>query len=226
MEKLFAWDGKFFRIMGKAADLMVLNLFWIISSLPVITAGASTVALYSVTMQMTGNTEGYIRKEYWKSFFMNLKQATISWLIFLTVQLMVMIGFKYCNCDMEGRQGAEGAKICLWIVVILLFLIPSYVFPMMAYHNIGNTISLWKRAAVICAANLPWSLLLVAGEGVLATLTCRYVMQAAPVWLLAGGAVYAYITSFIYLHVFHKSDVLPERIDTVKKQSVDLVRRG
>lgn len=46
MEKLFALDGKFNQFMSKAADLLLLNLMWMICSLPIITIGASTTALF------------------------------------------------------------------------------------------------------------------------------------------------------------------------------------
>lgn len=46
LQGLFNYDNPIWRFIGKLADLMILNLLWIICSLPVFTIGASTTALY------------------------------------------------------------------------------------------------------------------------------------------------------------------------------------
>ena len=44
-EKIFGLDSPFFNLMSKLGDLMLLNLMWIVCSLPIVTVGASTTAL-------------------------------------------------------------------------------------------------------------------------------------------------------------------------------------
>lgn len=51
-DRIFNPENKFFTFMGKVADLMALNLIFLITSLPVITLGASLTALSSVTLSM------------------------------------------------------------------------------------------------------------------------------------------------------------------------------
>ena len=41
-------DSPFFRWMGRLGDVAVLNLLWLLASLPVVTLGASTAALYQL----------------------------------------------------------------------------------------------------------------------------------------------------------------------------------
>ena len=57
MMKLFSMDGKLLENFNKITDLITLNLLWLICCLPVITAGASTSALYQVTLQIAENRE-------------------------------------------------------------------------------------------------------------------------------------------------------------------------
>ena len=45
-------DNIFFRLMGRMADLVILNLLWLCCSLPVVTMGAATAALYSVMLRL------------------------------------------------------------------------------------------------------------------------------------------------------------------------------
>ena len=43
MDRIFNMDNKFFTFMGKAADLILLNIIFLICCLPVVTIGASEI---------------------------------------------------------------------------------------------------------------------------------------------------------------------------------------
>ena len=45
-------DNGFFRTLGKLADLMILNILFIVCSIPIFTIGASLTAMYYVTLKM------------------------------------------------------------------------------------------------------------------------------------------------------------------------------
>ena len=60
MGKFFNLDSPVMRVLGKAADLMILNLVFIACCLPIVTIGASITALSYVTLKMADGTEGYI----------------------------------------------------------------------------------------------------------------------------------------------------------------------
>lgn len=61
---MFGIDSKFYEVVSKIADLVILNLIFVLCSLPIITIGASTTALYGVTKKMAGNREGYIFRNF------------------------------------------------------------------------------------------------------------------------------------------------------------------
>ena len=66
MDKLFNMDNKFFTVMGHVADLMILNIVFLICCLPVVTIGASLTALHYVTLKMARNEESYIVRSFFK----------------------------------------------------------------------------------------------------------------------------------------------------------------
>ncbi|MBQ1840251.1 MAG: DUF624 domain-containing protein, partial [Atopobiaceae bacterium] len=49
---IFSPESKFSKIMMRLAWGCYLNLLWIVCSLPIITVGASTTALYYVTLKI------------------------------------------------------------------------------------------------------------------------------------------------------------------------------
>ena len=63
---MFGIDSKFYEVVSKIADLVVVNLLFVLCSLPIITIGASTTALYGVTKKMAENREGYIFRNYFR----------------------------------------------------------------------------------------------------------------------------------------------------------------
>ena len=68
MDRLFNMDNKFFTVMGRVADLIMLNVVFLICCLPIVTIGASLTALHYVTLKMTRNEESYIIRSFFKSF--------------------------------------------------------------------------------------------------------------------------------------------------------------
>ena len=79
--KLFNYDSPFWSFMSRLADLIILNLLWIVFCIPVVTIGASTTAMYRVTLNMVrGEGSGVVRM-FWDAFRLNLKQAVLIFLI-------------------------------------------------------------------------------------------------------------------------------------------------
>lgn len=60
-------DNGVTRFLGKVADFMFLNLLWIVCSIPIITIGASTTAMYSVMLRLVKNEDGLHSKRVLKS---------------------------------------------------------------------------------------------------------------------------------------------------------------
>ena len=57
MKHIFSLDGKLFLFLNRLADLLLLNILWLITSIPLLTIGASTTALYYVTLKCVRNEE-------------------------------------------------------------------------------------------------------------------------------------------------------------------------
>ena len=73
------------RFLSWAADLIILNLCFLIGSIPLITAGASLTALYTVCLKMVRNEENGIFTGFWKAWKANFRQSTLAWILILPV---------------------------------------------------------------------------------------------------------------------------------------------
>lgn len=52
LQGFFNYDNPVWRFIGKLGDLILLNILWIVCSIPVFTIGASTTAVYYVTLKL------------------------------------------------------------------------------------------------------------------------------------------------------------------------------
>ena len=113
MSNFFNMDNGLFRALGKLADLMLLNILFLVCSLPIFTIGASFTAMYYVTLKLAENEEGYIARGFWKSFKQNFKQATIIWLILLFFGIVLVLDLLILK-DSTGTQIVAHTRIkCL-----------------------------------------------------------------------------------------------------------------
>lgn len=85
------YDSRFSRVLSRLTELVLLNFVFILTCLPILTIGASVTALYSITLKMARNEEGYIIQGYFKDFAKNFKQATAFWLIELLLYFQLRV---------------------------------------------------------------------------------------------------------------------------------------
>ena len=83
MGRLFSYDSPIIQSINKIVDCAILSIIWLLFSIPVITFGASTSALYYTVNKVIRHNRSHVWREFWGSFKANFKQSTIVWLILL-----------------------------------------------------------------------------------------------------------------------------------------------
>ena len=86
--KFFDYDSSVMLFMRRIGDFMLLNVLWIICSLPIVTIGVSTSAYYYCMLKIVRDTDSGIVGMFFHSFKDNLKQGTV-----LTEILMAVAAF-------------------------------------------------------------------------------------------------------------------------------------
>ena len=83
MQNLFSPDSVFMRAMSRIGDLMLLNLLFLLTCVPIVTVGAAVTAMYSVTFRFDTDSEASVIRSYFRAFRADWKQSTAIWLIIL-----------------------------------------------------------------------------------------------------------------------------------------------
>ena len=197
MRGIFNYNNGIFRAINKFIDCVFVSILWIIASLPIITFGASTTALYYTVRKVIRYERSGIWKEFWSSFKLNFKQSTIVGiilLVFYTVAVVCLYGV-YSSAETMGTFS-----------IILIFLILTacvtvwgiYVFAYTA-RFIMPTKTILKNCALIELANLASSLLICI-VFVIAFFICFFV----PIMFIMVPAYFMLICDLILSKIFRK----------------------
>ena len=85
MKRLFGLDSPLMGALMKIGDCLCLSVLWLAFSLPVVTIGASSTALYAAVYHCLRRNEAGIWKNFWNAFRENFKRSTLAWLIELLI---------------------------------------------------------------------------------------------------------------------------------------------
>lgn len=129
MRNMFNSDSSFSKIMNKIADWFILNILWIFCSIPIVTIGATTIALYSVNLKIINNEEGNLIKTFFKSFKENFKKSTIIWLIILITSIVLGVNLVFwLKC---GLSLSYFALPFIFFSLLIFLLVTPYIFPIL-----------------------------------------------------------------------------------------------
>lgn len=190
------------RFLSKTADIILLNVLFIICCIPVITIGASLTALFSVTLKLADNEESYIIKNFFTSFRSNFRQSTLLWLsLLLTAGIAV---FDFFTVPASLPYIGRALHLLLGAVILTALIFAAYAFPCLARFE-GSLKCIVKNALLLGIANLPKTLLLVLLPFVLAAATFCFGLSAAGlVYTLCGFSLTAFAASFLLKKIFIK----------------------
>ena len=201
MGAFFSPDSKFMQAMARVYDLVILNLLFLLSCVPLITIGAASAALYTVCFRIGTDREQGIFHSYFQAFRENFRQGTILWLI-----AVVFFGAGIVNVflfySMEGPL--HYLFLLMTALVVLELLIYSYAFPLISqFHN--KNLPTLKNALFLSLGYLPRSLVIaVVNVFPLALdLVDPYLfLQTGFLWAFLYFSAAAYINALLLKKVF------------------------
>ena len=235
---LFNYDNPVWRFIGKLGDLILLNLLWTVCSIPVITIGASTTAVYFVTLTMVRDENDSTVRSFFHSFKDNFKQATAIWAIFLAVGLILAFDiwfFVTGQAPVPGIAGNLMTAISGGMAILYLFTY-IYVFPIQArfYNPVKYTIRnafimsirhLFQTVGIVCM-----DILIVIG----AIASLFYMPQIFALFILFGMPLMAFANSYLFVPIFKRyspkerdtQDMRPlfEEEDEATKEALDRLK--
>lgn len=211
--KLFNPDSRIMIFLSRVADLVILNILWLVCCIPVVTIGASTTAMYHVIRHWQKDSVSSVVRDFFQSFKEDFKQATPVYLILLIPTAAVVMNAMLIF-NPENSAAVPSYLLVIWFIsALILLFISSFVYPVMAFFadSIFKTL---RNAMVLALANLPRTILISILNllpVILLFVNLSFFLQSSIFWLLIGGALVAYLNMSILKPVFKK--LVPSEFD-------------
>ncbi len=203
-KKLFSTDSKFTQILYKTGEVVILSILWFVTSIPVITIGTSTSALYYTIVKCIRSGRGYPVKEYFKSWKQNFGKGLILTLFLLAIVVFVAYYLQRLGISIEDVLNNEAkseffsrseslvglSAICAGIAVIAAVLF-IYIFPLLSRFNLSSG-RLLAMAFVISIRYFYFSIALMIITVALVNLVVRLplgIMFAPGIWALVSSTM-------------------------------------
>lgn len=204
MTNLFSYDGLIYKAGTKVFQLMVLNLLYLITCLPLVTIGAANTALTAVTMKMIEGKTGHVAIDYLRAFKTNFKLATYYHLIFTMINLLVLLNYLFAGIVAIPIRPLVYLALGLASLISLVGM--DFIFPYIARFD-DNGITTSKNACLLVLRHGKISLLILIVTLlpiVLAMLTPVMMVFAIYLSTFIGFALIAYLKSFLLLSIYQQ----------------------
>lgn len=198
MKKEFT-ETKFYSILELVGNLITLNFLFVVTSLPILSIGASVTALYKAV----GSDKSV--RTYFSAFKNNWKQSTVVWLI-----ISVLIDLAMFNGLLVFGKNATPSvlKVVAFVFSTLLAgLLFSWVFQLIALfdNSIKETM---KNSVMLGLANLPVTFVAICLNLIfplgLVFFTTKF-LQFGWVWLGFGFSIVAFVCTKLLRHAIQQS---------------------
>ena len=205
MHNLFHYENPFIQFLVRVGDLMILNLLFILCSLPVVTLGASLTALHRVTQNMLFEQEEPLLKAFFRAFRQNFRQSTLAWLVELVVIVSLVCDVLLVMAYFNGGL-AKAMYILVAVLAILVAGVFSYLMPLIARYENGMRQQV-NNAVVLAIIKLPKTVLLMLLNllpVILLLISVPVFVQTLIFWVIIGFAFVSFLTSSILKPVFQQ----------------------
>lgn len=133
--KFFSLDSPLMQKLNFFSHFVLLNLLWVFTSLPLITIGASTTALFYCTMKLDREKDIAVFQDFFSSFKENFLVSTKAWIILIIVGFILSVDLYFTG----GITVAWIQMIFAGVLILTTFFIlcvSLFIFPILArFHN-------------------------------------------------------------------------------------------
>lgn len=135
LKKILDFDNPFYHFCTKLAWIFVINSLFLITSLPIITIGASATAMYTVCNKLIEEREIRLFRDYFTALKENFFLSTGMWLIVMALGFVLFLDMQYVFFFMSGGF-AILMRIATVLVVAAFVMIANGMFPLIAKFDV------------------------------------------------------------------------------------------
>lgn len=152
---IFQQGNSFNEFMSHVGDMALANVAWTVCSLPVVTIGASTQALYEVARAIDNGEDGHVLKRFWAAFTRRFGTNLAIGVILLAFYALIGFDMWYTSSQSaNGDMNAINYGVCAAIGIIGA-ICTAYVVPLASRSSRPVSQQFRCSAALVAAHPIP-----------------------------------------------------------------------
>ena len=189
------------RFLTGLANLIIVNLLFIITCIPVITIGASVTSLYRITIAILAGDNPSVWRDYLTCFKNNFVKATLFQLLYMALTAFFLFEIFMVNNMMDPQY--YWAAYPAYFFIAMIFSSSIYTFPLLAWFEESFKQYL-KNSILIAVSNIPVTLMIIVITGGLAFLVYQFTVTSLSILIFMGFSTIALFYSLFFKRIFEK----------------------
>lgn len=212
MKGFFYVESPFMQMLARLVDVVLLNLLFVVTSLPIVTIGASWTSLLTVWQHILRGDDNNIVQNYFRFFKNNWKQATILWGITATLAAVFTLDFLLLQ---QANQPLKAIGLgILFVFVLLLLAISSSSFAYIGRYQ-DDLKRVIKNGFILLINQLPYILGLVIINGLsiyLSVSSPERLLTAIYSFTFFAFSLIACVNAWMMKKVFTKLEIMNNEV--------------
>lgn len=203
MANLWHPDSPFMQKMTSITNLLILNILWILCSLPVITMGAATTAMYSVLFAYRRKETDSVLKPFFSAFKKNFLRSTLCWLVLVILTVALVYDALLL---IYGAENEIFLCIPVIITAILVVITGVYLFPQIAMFE-NKPLAMVKNGLLLFMLNPIQSITIIILNFlplILFLFFTQIFWITFMLWVLIGFSLCAKLSTFLLSKIMEK----------------------
>lgn len=132
VRRFFSSETGIWRFFGWVGDIVMLSLLWTMCSLPLVTAGAASTALYDAAVHVMRRKDDSLFSRFFGTFRRELKSACLTTLFWAAVAAVPLFFYSLIVRHAPEAQPVTAQSVLLLLLLYLLLCVLCWVFPLLS----------------------------------------------------------------------------------------------
>lgn len=190
-------DSKAYHSLNRLFDLILLNFFYLLTCIPIVTIGAARTALYTVCFRFGTDRETGIVKGYFLAFRDNFKQATLLWTVVLMCNAFVFFDIWLVY---SLRDTFHYGLIVFVTLLTFMRMVESLIFPLLSQFN-NRSITTVRNSLIFSMVYCPIVLVIAIMNAlpfILMYFRFKLFLEIGYLWITLYFSAAAYLNTFLF----------------------------
>ena len=140
----FDSESPFFCLLGRVLDIVVLSVLWLICSLPIVTIGPASAALYYSCAKCLRHQEPGPYRNFFSAFRQNLKTGIGATVVFLLLAVLLSAGYQLLAAAAGvGSSVWNAVRVMYLVLLVIPVSVAACAFPLLSRftYTVGTLLS-------------------------------------------------------------------------------------